>query len=99
MGSPDCWCAPPNGSGYQCDGDVDGKTQGPLKERVMTNDLTPIINNWKLKITTILDPCADVDHKSQGPLKERVMTNDLAILIANWKKKDTQLPGDCPRPE
>jgi hypothetical protein len=100
MGSPDCWCGPPKGNGYQCDGDADGNTQGVLKERVMTNDLAVLIANWKKKIADpTLNPCADLDHKGQGVLKERVMTNDLNILIANWKKKDAQLPGDCPRPE
>lgn len=88
---PSCWCNP-----YQCDGDADGKTQGFAKERVMTNDLSLIIDNWKRKIASA-NPCADIDHKAQGFAKERVMTNDLAILIANWKKKDAALPGDCPR--
>jgi hypothetical protein len=88
---PSCWCNP-----YQCDGDADGSTQGFKKERVMTNDLTALINSWKKTIADA-DPCADFDHKSQGFKKERVMTNDLNILIANWKKTDAQLPGDCPR--
>jgi hypothetical protein len=96
---PSCWCAPPYGSGYQCDGDADGKTQGFLKERIMTNDLAVLADNWKKKITDpTINPCADIDHKGQGFLKERVMTNDLAILATNWKKKDADLPGDCPRP-
>jgi hypothetical protein len=99
MGKPDCWCAPPFGSGYQCDGDADGKVQGVQKYRVMTNDLLPLVNNWKTTINTIKDPCADLDHKAQGVQKYRVMTNDLNILINNWKKTDAQLPKDCPRPE
>jgi hypothetical protein len=98
LGRPKCWCAKPDGSGYQCDGDVDGLFQGPQKYRVMTNDLAKLIPQWKTTITTITDPCADVDHKAQGPQNYRVMTNDLAVLITNWKKTDAQLPGNCPRP-
>jgi len=99
MGEPKCWCAKPDGSGYQCDGDADGAFQGPQKYRVMTNDLAKLIPMWKTTIATCTDPCADLDHKAQGPQKYRVMTNDLAVLIANWKKTDAQLPGNCPRAE
>jgi hypothetical protein len=100
MGSPSCWCAPPDGTGYQCDGDADGKTSGfPFNYRVFTGDLTLIVNNWKAKIDTA-DPCADIDHKDSGfPFKYRVFTQDLSILVANWKAKDSALPGDCPRAE
>jgi hypothetical protein len=102
LGKPDCWCAPPNGSGYQCDGDADGKDSGGInKFRVFTGDLTLIVANWKKKAgDATLDPCADIDHKdSGGILKYRVFTGDLTRLVTNWKKKDAQLPGDCPRPE
>jgi len=100
MGSPPCWCAKPYGSGYQCDGDADGLTEGSLtKWRVSLNDLNIIIANWKKKITDpALNPCGDIDHKYEGSLtKWRVSLNDLNILIANWKKKDSALPGNCPR--
>jgi hypothetical protein len=102
FGKPDCWCAPPNGSGYQCDGDADGKDSGGLtKYRVYTGDLNLIVANWRKKAGDAgLDPCADVDHKDSGGLtKYRVFTGDLTRLVTNWKKKDAQLPGDCPRPE
>jgi len=102
LGKPDCWCAPPNGSGYQCDGDADGKDSGGVnKFRVFTGDLTLIVANWKKKAgDATLDPCADIDHKDSGGLnKFRVFTGDLTRLVTNWKKKDAQLPGDCPRPE
>jgi hypothetical protein len=101
LNKPNCWCAKPIGSGYQCDGDADGLTEGTLtKYRVSLNDLNLIIANWKKKITDpTLNPCADIDHKYEGTLtKYRVSLNDLNIIIANWKKKDTGLPGNCPRP-
>lgn len=98
MKRPTCWCAKPKGSGYQCDGDTDGLTEGALKWRVSLNDLNVVIANWKKKITDpTLNPCADIDHKSEGALKWRVSLNDLNIIIANWKKKDAALPGNCPR--
>lgn len=100
LGKPDCWCAPPNGSGYQCDGDIDGKTSGfPLNYRVFTGDLSILVANWQKKANDpTLDPCADVDHKSSGfPLNYQVFTGDLSVLVANWQKKDAALPGDCPR--
>ncbi|MCJ7673852.1 MAG: hypothetical protein MUO33_01720, partial [Sedimentisphaerales bacterium] len=102
LGKPDCWCAPPNGSGYQCDGDADGKDSGGVnKFRVFTGDLGLIVANWKKKAgDATLDPCADIDHKDSGGLtKYRVFTGDLTRLVTSWKKKDAQLPGDCPRPE
>jgi len=102
MGKPECWCAKPFGSGYQCDGDADGKDSGGLtKFRVFTGDLSQLVNNWKKKIDDpTLDPCADIDHKDSGGLtKYRVFTKDLSVLVTNWQKKDAQLPGDCPRPE
>lgn len=100
LNKPDCWCAPPKGSGYQCDGDADGLTEGALKFRVYANDLNLVIANWKKKITdATLNPCADIDHKSEGALKFRVYANDLNKIIANWKKKDAGLPGNCPRAE
>jgi hypothetical protein len=99
MGKPDCWCAPPNGSGYQCDGDADVAIQGFQKYRVFTNDVAVIAANWKTTISTILNPCADIDHKNQGFQKYRVFTNDIGIVAANWKATDATLPGDCPRAE
>jgi hypothetical protein len=101
-GKPDCWCAPPNGSGYQCDGDADGKDSGGInKFRVFTGDLNLVVANWKKKAgDAALNPCADIDHKDSGGInKFRVFTGDLNRLVTNWKKKDAQLPGDCPRPE
>ncbi len=96
---PSCWCAPPHGSGYQCDGDADGDTQTPLEYRVFTNDLLCVIENWKKKITDpTIDPCCDFDHKAETYLQYRVFGNDLAIVVAGWKKESSELPGDCPRP-
>jgi len=100
LGSPNCWCAPPEGSGYQCDGDTDGKTSGfPFNYRVFTGDLSILVANWQKKAgDPELDPCADVDHKSSGfPFNYRVFTGDLSVLVTNWQKKDADLPGDCPR--
>ena len=102
LGKPNCWCEPPYGSGYQCDGDADGADSGGLtKYRVFTGDLNLIVANWKKKTgDATLNPCADIDHKDSGGItKYRVFTGDLARLVANWRKKDAQLPGDCPRPE
>jgi hypothetical protein len=100
MNKPACWCAPPDGSGYQCDGDVDGATETFFKYRVYGNDLNAVVANWKKKIDDPdLDPCADIDHKSETFFKYRVYGNDLATVVANWKKKDADLPGDCPRSE
>jgi hypothetical protein len=100
MGKPDCWCAPPFGSGYQCDGDADGAASVPLKYRVYGDDLALVVANWKRKINDpLLDPCADIDHKGSVPLKYRVYGDDLQTVVNNWKKKDANLPGDCPRPE
>jgi hypothetical protein len=110
VGRPDCWCKAstaqePNGSGYQCDGDADGATQGTLdKFRVSGNDLSMLTGNWKKKNSNLtMDPnvilsgkikitgaCADFDHKTQGTLdKFRVSGNDLSVLTGNWKKKDS----------
>jgi hypothetical protein len=102
LGKPNCWCEPPYGSSYQCDGDADGKDSGGInKFRVFTGDLSLIVANWKKKAgDPALDPCADIDHKDSGGInKFRVFTGDLSILVANWRKKDAALPGDCPRPE
>jgi hypothetical protein len=102
MGKPACWCTPPAGSGYQCDGDADGKDSGGLtKFRVFTGDLTLLVDNWQKKIDNpTLNPCADIDHKDSGGLtKFRVFTKDLSILVTNWQKKDAALPGNCPRAE
>jgi len=103
MGKPDCWCSKATkGSGYQCDGDADGKDSGGLtKYRVFTGDLALLVANWQKKINdATLNPCADIDHKDSGGLtKYRVFTKDLSALVTNWQKKDAQLPGDCPRAE
>ncbi len=100
LGKPDCWCAPPKGSGYQCDGDTDNATETLMKYRIYMNDLNILVVNWKKKITDpTLNPCADIDHKSETFSKYRVYMNDLNKLVANWKKKDAQLLDSCPRPE
>jgi hypothetical protein len=102
LGKPDCWCRPPYGSGYQCDGDADGRDSGGItKYRVFTGDLSKIVANWKKKTgDPALDPCADIDHKDSGGItKYRVFTGDLSKIVTNWKKKDSELRGDCPRPE
>jgi hypothetical protein len=102
LGKPTCWCAPPTGSGFQCDGDGDSQDSGGLTNyRVFTGDLSLIVNNWKKKAgDPTLDPCADIDHKDSGGLtKYRVFTGDLSVLVANWKKNDWDLPGNCPRDE
>lgn len=100
MEKPDCWCAPDDGSGYQCDGDVDGATETFFKYRIYGNDLGAIVDNWKKKIDDpTLNPCADIDHKSETFFKYRVYGNDLGTVVNNWKKKDVDLAGDCPRPE
>jgi len=108
LGKPRCWCAPPAGTGYQCDGDADGVTEGFFKYRVYGKDINLVVGNWKRKVNDPqLDPCADIDHKSEAFFKYRVYGKDLATVVTNWKKKDRsepydptmQLPGDCPRPE
>ena len=100
LGKPDCWCAKPKGSGYQCDGDADGVDSGGInKYRVFSGDLNILVANWRKKAgDAALDPCADIDHKDSGGInKYRVFSADLNILVANWRKKDAALPGDCPR--
>ncbi len=102
MGKPDCWCAPPDGSGYQCDGDADGVDSGfPFRYRVYNGDLALIVNNWRKKIDdATLNPCADIDHKDSGfPFRYRVYNADLSKIVDNWRKKDADLAGDCPRAE
>ena len=102
LGKPDCWCEPPYGSGYQCDGDADGTDSGfPFHYRVFIGDLARIVDNWQKKIDDpTLNPCADVDHKDSGfPFHYRVFIKDLATIVENWMKKDKDLPGNCPRPE
>jgi hypothetical protein len=94
LNKPDCWCNPPEGSGYQCYGDADGVDSGmPFKYRVYLNDLSILVDNWKKKATdTTLNPCADFDHADSGmPFKYQVYLNDLSILVNNWKKKDASL--------
>jgi hypothetical protein len=103
----DCWCSPPYGSGYQCDGDADGGTEVTgVNFRVYNKDLSMLSVNWKKKITdTTLNPCADFDHKQEVTgVNYRVYNNDLRILTTNWKKKGSssvtatnRLPGNCPR--
>jgi len=98
-GKPDCWCQPPKGSGYQCDGDCDGYPEGFNKYRVFSRDLRCMAEQWKKPIAQVTNPCADFDHKAEGFNKYRVFSKDLGVLVNNWKKKDAQLPGNCPRPE
>jgi hypothetical protein len=100
LGKPNCWCAKPDGSGYQCDGDADGIDSGGInKFRVFTGDLSLIVANWRKKAgDATLNACADIDHKDSGGInKFRVFTGDLTILVNNWRKKDAALAGDCPR--
>jgi hypothetical protein len=95
---PACWCKPPDGSGYQCDGDADGITSpAPAKYRIFSGDLALLVANWKKKAAdATLDACADIDHKaSPAPAKYQVFSGDLSIVVANWKKKDTALAGNC----
>lgn len=101
MGKPDCWCAKICGSGYQCDGDADGKTEDPNNYRIYQGDMDLIVANWKKKINDpTLNPCADIDHKSSGvPNYYRVYSVDLNKIALNWKKTDDQLPCNCPRNE
>jgi hypothetical protein len=101
LGKPNCWCGPPSGSGYQCDGDGDGKDSGiPFRYQVFTGDLAAFLVGWRKKSEELEDPCCDFDHKDSGiPFKYRCFTADLGILVTNWKKKAAELPGDCPRPE
>jgi hypothetical protein len=100
LGKPRCWCAPPDGSGYQCDGDADGGTETAFRYRIYSKDSNLIVQNWKKKIDDpTLNPCADIDHKAETVFKYRVYTKDLSIIVTNWKKTDAALPGDCPRPE
>jgi len=106
VGRPDCWCRmsnaqEPNGSGYQCDGDVDGTTGGAAY-RVYTLDQAAVVTNWKKTAAQITsDPniqlagklkiqaaCADIDHKSGGAAY-RVYTLDQAIVVTNWKKTNS----------
>ncbi|MCJ7673916.1 MAG: hypothetical protein MUO33_02055 [Sedimentisphaerales bacterium] len=100
LGQPDCWCAKPKGSGYQCDGDADSVDSGGInKFRVFSGDLNILVNNWRKKAgDATLNACADIDHKDSGGInKYRVFSADLNILVNNWRKKDAALAGDCPR--
>ncbi|MHC4574423.1 MAG: hypothetical protein ACYS76_09880 [Planctomycetota bacterium] len=99
---PDCWCGPPDGSGYQCYGDADGQTSGfPYNYRVYVGDLNRLIANWKRKTgDPMTDPCLDIDHKDSGfPYHYAVYTGDLNCLICNWKKQDSDFSAFCPRPD
>jgi len=112
LGKPDCWCAAPSGSGYQCHGDADGAEEGAfIKYRVYNADLGLVLNsNWRLKtsdwdptdplgaIPGNLNPCADIDHKEEGAfIKYRVYNADLArVLNMNWRAKTADLPQNCP---
>jgi len=100
LGKPPCWCTPPTGSGFQCDGDADGYIETVFDYRVYGKDLDLIVANWKKKIgDRYFNPCADIDHKAETVFKYRVYGKDLAIIVANWKKNDWDLPGNCPRNE
>jgi hypothetical protein len=64
LGKPACWCAPPYGSGYQCDGDADGKDSGGLtKFRVFTKDLSVLVTNWQKKDAQLPGNCPKPDDK------------------------------------
>jgi len=102
---PDCWCAPPYGSGYQCHGDVDGVEEGAfVKYRIYTQDLAAIQvpGVWKSKTSDYPAnpgiPCADVTHSEEGAfVKYRVYLEDLARIIPmNWKQTSAQVPQNCP---
>ena len=99
----DCWCAPPEGTGYQCDGDAAGDTEGGLKYRVYLNDINLVVANWQKRMKTPAlggaNPCADVAHDAEAGLKYRVYLNDINLIVTMWQKRDTALPGDCPRPD
>jgi len=93
-GKPDCWCAPPKGSGYQCYGDTDGLAQWGIY-RVFTDDLAILATEWKkLSGDPTLNPCADIDHKDQWGIYA-VFTDDLAVMATYWKKMDSELTPDC----
>jgi hypothetical protein len=92
VGKPNCWCKPPQGSGYQCKGDVDGAKTSGTNYRIYSADLNIMAANWKFKTTTPgFNACADVDHTQTSGTNYRVYSNDLNIMAANWKKKDTDL--------
>jgi hypothetical protein len=95
-GKPPCWCAPPDGTGYQCLGDAAGDKQYNMWW-VFGTDLAVLTSEWKkLKGDPTLNWCADIDHKiqyNQWP----AFGNDLAVMTANWKS--TTLVGNCPRPD
>jgi hypothetical protein len=56
-GKPGCWCALPEGSGYQCVGDADQATSGfPYNYRVFTGDLNWLITCWKMKMGRVWIP-------------------------------------------
>jgi hypothetical protein len=102
---PDCWCAAPTGSGYQCHGDADGIEEGAfVKYRIYTQDLAAIQTPgvWKSKTSDYPGnpgiPCADVTHSEEGAfVKYRVYLEDLARVIPmNWKQKSTDVPQNCP---
>ena len=100
LGKPDCWCAPPFGSGYQCEGDADGVTSPPpFRFRIFSGDLGKIVDNWRKKAgDATLNPCADIDHKaSPPPFRFQVFSGDLGVIVDNWRAKDTdaRLTGLC----
>ena len=98
VGQPACWLNP-----RHCHGDADGRSQGPEKFWVSTNDLDILIAAWNKPYAEIGGQtingvpliCADFDHAPQGSNKFRVSTNDLDILIANWQLPN-QPAADCP---
>ena len=102
---PDCWCAAPAGSGYQCHGDVDGVEEGAfVKYRIYTQDLAAlqVPGVWKSSTSDYPAnpgiPCADVTHSEEGAfVKYRVYLEDLARVIPmNWKQGTAAVPQDCP---
>lgn len=92
VGSPDCWCAPPEGSGRQCLGDADGLAAGKKNYWVSGADLDVLVAAWSLPFEDIDGKdlngtpliCADFDHQPAGKKAYRVSGADLDILVANW---------------
>jgi hypothetical protein len=101
-----CWCAPPYGSGYQCEGDADGATYGFKQFRVYTPDFDMLVANWGTAMAAPNpdpnlsgpNPCADFDHKPYGFKQYRVYTPDFDILVAKWGMPDSDpnMLGTCP---
>lgn len=91
---PDCWCDPPEGTGYQCYADG-AQDKHFLGYRVYTTDLNVLSGNWMKKDTDpTLNPCADY-ARDKHFLGYAVYTTDLNKLATYWMKKDTDLVPMC----